>query len=1121
MKRLFFILPILVLLSLAGAAAAQHSVLSQGEWYKIGIGETGVYRITTSTIPALSGESIDHIALYGDKGGQLSTDNRITSTAGLQAIPIDIQDNNHNGLFDGNDHILFYAEAVGSWKNTSDRSQHESHAYAGANYVFLGIGCTTGKRIVADDSSYAPTVDISTYLHRQVYERDLVNTHGSGQIWVGEKFSVANSHRSFTLSLPDRASDSRAHLRVGLAGLPGDHGSCELSVRSGGATNYITFGPSINYSTLDLDAPASSNNVSVDIDFSTSTNGAAGYLDFIELNALVPLRFSGSQMTFRSLSQANDRGDARFAIANAAAGLRVWDVTDLFNIKEAAVTTNGTTATFAAPHDKAHEYAAFNGTAFLSPISCSRIENQDIPGATDIDLVIVAHKDYLQQAQRLASLHEIVDGLNVLVLEQNEVFNEFSSGKADPMAVRSMMRLFYDRYTSHASETYPRYLLLFGKGTYDNRNILGLNQTTVVTYQSPTSFCLESSASVSDDPMGYLGATETGRPSESLDLGIGRLPAKSAAEADLMVDKIEAYLMRQDLDDETTRGDWRNFVALLSDDADPSCPGDKDFAESNEYAANLINARYPNLNIDKIYADAYQQQSGTIGSYYPDVNNALRQRINYGCLLLNYIGHGSDQYIGTERYMELSDMNAYSNHNRLPFFVTSTCSFGKYDRTDDICGAEGFLLSQNAGVGTIAAARPISHMKDFNTALVLGILDPANRIGDALRQTKNEHPLQQNLSITLLGDPALRLAFPKHEVVVTKINDIPISPSKADSAEVLSRVTIAGEIRDTNGVLQSDFTGLIFPIVYDRKTNCRTLANDNEGTEVPFTQQKNILYKGCDSVKNGRFEYSFVVPRDVAYQFERGKLSHYARSGNEDASGSYSNIYFGGFDESVTIRDIRPQIALFMGDSNFISGGLVSETPTMFAILEDSIGINSVGSGLGHDITATIDGNGNGVVVLNDFYETDLSNASRGYVTYQLDKLTPGRHTLTVKAWNIFNYSSTATIAFVVKGSDSISIGRFFNYPNPARERTTIHVEHNIAETIASASIDIFDTQGQRVRHITPTIVPGTYTLAPVVWNYTSDGGATLSGSLYFARVTITTASGETYSSATKIVKIN
>lgn len=1121
MKRLLSILPLLVLLSFAREGVAQHSVLAQGEWYKLGISETGVYRLNATAIPALSGKSIAQIALFGDNGAQLSTDNRLTSTTGLQAIPILIYDNNNNGIFDGRDYLLFYAEAVGSWNNGSQQSTHTSHAYAQMNYVFLGLDCPNGKRIVQDSASYNPVVEINTFLHRRVYERDLVNTHGSGQIWVGEKFSAANTHRSFTLTLPERPSNNIAHLRVGLAGLSGENGSCELTAQSGGASSHLSFGPTSNYSTLELDASASSNNVNVDIDFGSNTSGATGYLDFIELNAIVPLRFSGSQTAFRNLTQSNDRGDVRFSLSNAGSNLRVWDVTDLFDIREAIVSSDGTTASFSAAHDKVHEYVAFNGTSFLSPASCSRLENQDILGAEAIDLVIVSHKEYLQQAQRLASLHEIVDGLNVMVVEQNEVFNEFSSGKADPIAIRSMMRHFYDRYTSNASESYPKYLLLFGKGTYDNKNILGLNQTTVVTYQSPTSFCVESTASVSDDPLGYLGATETGQPSESLDIGIGRLPAKNASEADLLVEKIEAYLMRSDLDDETARGDWRNFVALLSDDADPSCPGDKDFAESNEYAANLINARYPNLNIDKIYADAYQQQSGTIGSYYPDVNNALRQRINYGCLLLNYIGHGSDQYIGTERYMELSDMSAYTNHNRLPFFVTSTCSFGKYDRTDDICGAEGFILSQNAGVGVVAAARPISHMRDFNTALVLRSLDPANRIGDALRQTKNDYPLQQNFSITLLGDPALRLAFPKYEVVVTEINDSAVSPSKADSAKVLSRVTVAGEIRDTDGLLQSDFTGLIFPIVYDRKTNCRTLANDNEGTEVPFTQQKNILYKGCDSVKNGRFEYSFIVPRDVAYQFEKGKLSHYARSGNEDASGSYDNIYFGGFDESVTISEIRPQIELFMGDSNFINGGLVDETPTMFAILQDSIGINSVGSGLGHDITATIDNNGNGVVVLNDFYETDLSNPNRGYVTYQLDKLTPGRHTLTVKAWNIFNYSASATISFLVKGSDSISIGRFFNYPNPARERTTIHVEHNIPADIASAEIAIFDMQGQCVRHLTPAVVPGTYTLAPVVWNYTSDGGATLSGNLYFARVTITTNGGEVYRSSTKIVKIN
>ena len=389
------------------------------------------------------------------------------------------------------------------------------------------------------------------------------------------------------------------------------------------------------------------------------------------------------------------------------------------------------------------------------------------------------------------------------------------------------------------------------------------------------------------------------------------------------------------------------------------------------------------------------------------------------------------------------------------------------DQVNDICGSEAFLLAEAAGVGIVSASRPIHHVQRFNADVCLFALNPANTIGDALRLAKNRTSVSH--CIALIGDPALHLSHPRNEVVVTHINQMPVNPAVTDSALVLSRVTVDGEIRDPHGNVLTDFDGTIYPVVFDREIKCRTLANDNDSTEVDFVQQKNILYKGRETITSGTFSYSFIVPRDVSYRFDYAKLSHYARNQATDATGAYTNIMFGGFNDDLVINEIHPDIRLFIGDTTFRNGGLTNETPTLYAQLFDSVGINAAGSGLGHDITAVIDGNPYSTVTLNDFFEPDITDSRKGEIRYTLGKLDEGRHTLTLKCWNIFNYSSSATIHFYVVNDRTPQIGRFDATPNPASDRTTLRVEHNLPYDITSATIDIFDIRGTLIRSVTPS----------------------------------------------------
>lgn len=1123
MKKAFFATLAATVLALLPCTAnaqtyATNSLLASGSWYKIPVDKTGVYKITSSDISALAGVSCSKITLYGAPGGMLNPYNGADHPDDLVPAAIQIVDRNSNGTFDADDYILFYGESAGVWRYVSvdQRFEYTPHVYANHNYYFLSTDLTAGSaaRVRSAGLTSSNRGDLNTYTGVAMMHDDKANPSEGGQIWVGDKFTTSLRERSYTLTLPGIQQGGAILARYAFSCQTDSRAQFELKYNSDARQHAFTSSDSYQ-SFLETFTARNNREITLNCTFSANSSNTVGYIDFIEFNSTAPLAYSGGQMMIRNAQNLGTGNVCRFVCTGSSANLMVWDVTRPDQPSALSVNAgSGNGFSFLASTAEAGTYVAFTANDAMKPTGITSVANQDLHGTPTPDYVIVAHKDYLPQAERLANLHRATDGLSVLVVNQTEVFNEFSSGRPDPVAIRQMLRCM-NSHATDSSAAAVRYLLLFGKGTYDNRNILGANQTTVVTYQTLTSAGIEDGAFPSDDIYGYLddAASTFGGP---LSVGIGRLPAKTVTEATHMVDKIEDYITKGDLGRSNIRGDWRNYVCFLADDADPSSPGDTSFASSAEKTARNIKQTHPHFNIDRIFADAYVQQSGADGSYYPDVNNAVRQRLNYGCLLFNYIGHGSVNYIGTERYMQFSDIEKYSNSHRLTFFVTSTCSFGRYDQLSEICGAEALLLAPAAGIGVVTASRPISHIHRFNDNLCMMSLDTANTVGDALRMAKNATSVSH--SILLLGDPAMRLSIPRNRVVVTKINGHAVNPATPDSAEVLSRVTVEGEIHNEAGLLDTDFNGELFPIVFDREVSGRTLANDNDSTEINFRQQKNVLYKGHESVSGGRFSYSFIVPRDVAYRYDYAKLSHYARSESDDATGQYGNLMLGGYNEDTVIGEIHPHVELYINDTRFRNGGLTNETPTLYAILTDSVGINAAGSGLGHDITAVIDNNPFSTTTLNDFFEADIADSRNGRVRYTLGKLDEGMHTLTVKCWNIFNYSGSATIQFYVVNDRIPKISSVGAAPNPSHDRTTLRVEHNIPGNIESATIDIYDIMGSHIRTFHPTPAEGSYVIY-VDWDYTSAAGSLISRGIYIVRATVTTRDGEQLTQMSKIVR--
>lgn len=1109
--------------------SATSSVLADGEWYKIAVNATGIYKITVSGFENLGiparGRNIADLSVFGNGGGCLPERNSVPRADDLKELAISVTDENGNGVFDGDDCVMFFGEAANVWRySLNDRMfTYDVNPYSTENFYFFtftpGIG--SGKRIqTADESNLTVTKDVNTFISRAVINNDLANTHKTGQIWVGEKFTSSTRTRTFELQLPNMVSGERISARYAMASITTARSSFDVDWNGG--HNTYNYQRNVPYKTFtDSRISQGGNSCVFSVTYGSNESLAVGYLDFIEANAVSHLKYSGGEFDFRNFADNGSNSVSRYHLSNAR-NVKVWDVSDHGNVKMMRSDFSGDTLVFIAKSDSLREFAAFNGSSFLSPLRAERIDNQNLHAEKSIDLVIVSHKNFLQQAERIADLHRTYDNMSVLVTTPEKIYNEFSSGKQDAIAIRSFMKMLFDKASEDPNLTKPRYLLLFGGASFDHRNLLQKNENVVVGYETKESFTDEGGSVASDDIFGYLHDDESGGTSESLDIGIGRLPARTVAQADILTDKIRRYMTRNDFELPDIRGDWRNIAVFLADDADPGSSGDVDFVNSSEYTVDTLEKLYPNLNIEKIYADAYMQQSGSIGSFYPDVTNAVTKKMNYGCVFLNYVGHGSPDHIGSERYMERSNIPNYSNANSLPFFMASTCSWGKYDDPDDVSGAETFLLSANGGgIGVVAASRPISHNRGVDTKISIELFashdGTRNAIGDAFRMAKNG--FNTTHALTLFGDPALKLSLPEYNVAITKINDSEVVSGIADTATVLSRIKINGEIQDLAGNAVDDFDGKLYTTVFDKKSHHRTLANDNEETEIDFSQQKSVLFKSQDTVIGGKFEYSFIVPKDVSYKYDFGKLSHYAQSDNSNAAGNYKQILFGGFNEAADTMEFYPEVRLFMNDSLFISGGTTNSDPSIYAILSDKVGINAVGSGIGHDITAVLDNSVNEIITLNDFFETDISNSAKGYIRYPLYNLSEGTHTLTLKAWNIYNYSGSATIKFVVGPAEKNEIGRFFAYPNPAKDKVSIQLEHNSGSRLRSAEIFIFDASGRLVRKLTPSIAEGSSVVGNIDWDFDTEGGAKVGRGVYFMRAVVTFSDGEQLAKSAKVIK--
>ncbi len=758
-----------------------------------------------------------------------------------------------------------------------------------------------------------------------------------------------------------------------------------------------------------------------------------------------------------------------------------------------------------------------------SPEYVYHITNQDHHADEAVDMVIIipTYQAQLSQAERIKAYHEQQDGLRVRIVPADELINEFSSGTPDATAYRRYMKMLYDRAETKADM--PKYLLLLGDGAWDNRmrcsEWKGYDPDDfLLCYESENSFS-HVNCYVSDDFFCLLDDEEQiqeeqngrnvylGKP----DVAVGRLPARTAEEAQVLTDKLLDYA------NNTYAGSWQNTICMMGDDGN-----DNTHMAAADKVANLIETNHPSYLIKKIYWDAYQRVPSSTGYSYPDVTRLIKEQMTAGALMMNYCGHGAPYAFSHELVMQLKDFET-STTDHLPLWVTASCDIMPFDGQEENIGETVMLNPKGGGVAFFGTTRTVyaSYNEQMNTTFTGYVLEPGYTIGEAVRQAKCDLVEQgrdtspNKLQYTLLGDPALKLACPQPDIVIDSING-----QSAGSVTQLS----AGSVVKVQGHVASSapFDGVVTATVQDAKETIVCRLNDESEAEQPFVYEDRtrMLYQGSNSVRNGRFDFTFAVPKDISYDDGNGLMTLYAISKDTQQRYHGTNDSFTLNGSSAAQTDsIGPSIFCYLNSKSFTNGGTVNTTPYFCAELYDDSGINASGSSVGHDLELVIDDDPTKTYNLNSYFNYDFGDYRSGTVGFILPELTSGRHKLRFRAWDVLNNSSTSELVFNVDqaGSDGISV---ICTKNPATTSTSFIINHDRSSNMVDMTLDVFDMSGRQLWKLMKSGIPsdGTFTID---WDLSIDGGSRLMTGVYIYRIQVEGNGGLSATYTNKLIVLN
>jgi hypothetical protein len=1113
---------------------SQNSVLSAGNWAKIGVVKEGIYKVDVAILSQMGFPngtiSSNAIRLYGNGGAMLAENTALPRTDDLAENSIEIVDGG-DGVFNGSDYFLFYAAGPHQWNydSTTGNFNFTKHLYSDTAYYFITVNTSAaGKRIITQAPDPAiPSLQINQYTDRYGYETDLYNLLNSGKDWMGENFStsfggtlsrtfpvnisglILNEPLQLTTQLTGRAVGSNASFSVSLNGV----NSQNINIPAVSGDLLGAYARAVKTTSSILSNQAA---VSLTIQFQSAAAGAEGWLNSFSIIGRRALAFTdNTALRFRDTRSFQNNGGqsnvvGQFNISNAPAQTMAWDISNPLQPIKLSITQNGAACSFKNSIQQLKEYIAFNNTQFLTPILLGKINNQNLHNTTNAKGIIITHPSLLSAANRLAAFHLQQYGFTDAVITIDQIYNEFSSGAPDVSAIRDFIKFMRDKASSAVAR--PAYVVLFGAGSFDPKNRISNNINLVPVYESANS--LDPLLTyTSDDFFGLIGPADdiNSNAASPLSISVGRLPVNNLAEADIMVNKIIAYHSVKSL------GDWRKEMIFLADDQDNNLHlNDAESITASAFQANPI------FHTQKIYLDAYPLVSGAGGARYPAVNEAVVNSVFKGGLIFNYTGHGNFARLAEEAVFTSNEVNRFNNPNKLPLFITASCDFAPHDDpTKQSLGEKLLFGNMNGGIALLtttrlvfASSNRIMNENYIQTAFSRNTDGTYLSLGEAVKIAKNK-TVQNNGDVlnarkfALLGDPAMQLAFPKGNIKINSINNKPLTPS--DSLQALGKYTIQGEIQNASGSINANFNGFVYPVIYDKAQTVKTLGNTAASPVTNFAIQKNILFSGKATVVNGVFNFSFVLPKDIQFQPGNGTISLYAEDGTTDAAGTTS-IKISGSNSLGASDNLGPAIKLYINDTLFKSGGLSNEQPILIANLADSSGINATGNSIGHDITAVIDGDERNTIVLNDYFSYNTNSYQAGQLTFQLPTLTEGKHSIRLKAWDVFNNSNEQSIELIIAKQEKLAITNIRNYPNPFNTSTQFAFEHNQPNTNLLVDLYIYNNAGQKVKSMQRLVNTAGTRNVQISWSGDANSGQKLAKGIYFYRIIVVAGAQQTQS---------
>jgi hypothetical protein len=1104
----------------------QVGLLSKGNWVKIAVPNEGVYQLTGAQFKAMgfTGKlNANQVQLFGMDLANLSEKVPNVLPDSLTEMAIEMQDGG-DGIFDDQDKLLFYAQGHYKWVNTNllEAPIRQKITSSDSLYFFLRIG-TNGKRISNVNRTGTTSKLVQTYAAKWLIEKDTINVLSSGKIWLGDPMGIGLGKKttlSFPLNLEGLQLNAPIFFQSQLAASTYQTDATFtiklndqiLSTKSLNTVSGLIFDDAykirFDSSTIWLDktkvlkAGQSLNNINLQVDFNAAT-GSTGWIDYMGLHGQRTIGYWGNAgFGFDYQTSKPNNQLVEFEIQNATTQTRVWDLSQY--LQPIALNTqlgqNGI-ATFKILDTTQKYFYVFEANKINNAQFSGLIQNDSNFSLNPVDYIIISAPDYLPAAKALQLFHEKQNGYKVGLFNAIQVYNEMASGQPSHIAIRNFIKYQIEQ-SKLKNKVSPAYVLLFGMGNFNAQKIQINKELPVYTSEVSNSILTSYS---SDDfyaiqqPGNQIKFTQT---IDSISLAIGRIPARTIAEADKMVEKLIQYQSSKKM------GLWQNQLTWVADDADYNLH----LQDAEEIIGNL-KAKTINWNHKKLYLDLFKASQTLTGNTYPDVNKAIQEAVQAGTLVLNYTGHGNYLRLTEEAVISKSEMQSWNNAGKLPIMVTASCDFAPYDQPANAPIGFDALMQNDKGIIALVAANRLVFAfsnKQINDAFMQALLVPNSNgqfmsIGQALQAAKKYNFSRNGDRINafkfgLMGDPAMRIVQPKYQIKCTELNQAPWSDTL--NLKAGGKYTLKGLLTSKNQTLQN-FKGFIDMVLWDAPSTKKTLANQVNSQAVAVETQEQAIFKGKATVQNGQFEISFILPGNLPSSNTAAlKLQLYAYNDTADASMQLQSIFIQGSALQNSIDTTGPVIYTYINAPSFKSGDWVTAPSTLYVKLKDSAGIQSSGNELGQDLKLIIDDTLVKNYNLNNFFTYDLNQYQSGMIQYPLPVLEEGKHILIVKAWDLLGNVSKDTIWIEVPGKENKNIRNLSISPNPVQTNAKFSFELNNSIDPILMQLEVFDVNG--IRHFSQSqqIEPKGNKIV-IDWGGQSNNGGLLPPGKYYFKVIV------------------